>query len=89
MARIRVPGVLRPLVDGQPIVEVDAVTLADLRRSISTAHPQLAARLFAADGGFQEFVTVFVGADDARQLDPATPLGPTTELLLLPAVSGG
>ena len=89
MARIRIPAVLRPLVDGQRTVEVDAVTLADLRRSIGAAHPELAARLFAADGGFHEFVNVFLGADDARQLDPATPLGPTTELVLLPAVSGG
>jgi len=32
---------------------------------------------------------VFLGGDDARQLDPGTTLGPTAELLLLPAVSGG
>ncbi|HEY8807043.1 MAG TPA: molybdopterin synthase sulfur carrier subunit [Candidatus Limnocylindria bacterium] len=89
MAKLRIPSVLRPLVDGQPVVVVDAVTLADLQRSIAAAHPQLAARLFAPDGTLREFVTVFLGADDARQLDPGTALGPTTELLLLPAVSGG
>ena len=89
MARIRVPAVLRPLVDGQPIVETDAPTLADLSRSIGVSHPQLAARLFAPDGTLKEFVNVFLGGDDARQLDPGTTIGPTAELLLLPAVSGG
>jgi molybdopterin converting factor small subunit len=89
VAKLRVPSVLRPLVDGQPVVVVDATTLADLHRSIRAAHPELAARLFAPDGTLREFVSVFLGADDARQLDPGTVLGPTTELLLLPAVSGG
>jgi molybdopterin synthase sulfur carrier subunit len=89
VAKIRIPSVLRPLVAGQPIVEVDAATIADLRRSIGAAYPQLAVRLFAPDGSFQEFVNVFVGADDARQLEPGTPLSPTAEILLLPAVSGG
>lgn len=89
MARIRVPAVLRPLVGGQPIVETDALTIGDLSRSIGVSHPQLAARLFAPDGTLKEFVNVFVGGDDARQLDPGTALEPSAELLLLPAVSGG
>jgi sulfur-carrier protein adenylyltransferase/sulfurtransferase len=89
VAKLRIPSVLRSLVDGQPIVEIDAVSLGDLRRSIGAAYPQLAARLFAPDGTLREFVTMFLGADDARQLDPGTALGPTAELLLLPAVSGG
>ncbi|HEX9270124.1 MAG TPA: MoaD/ThiS family protein [Candidatus Limnocylindria bacterium] len=89
MARIRVPAVLRPLVDGSAVVETDAATLGDLPRSIRTAHPKLAARVFAEDGGFQEFVNVFLGEEDARHLDPATPLDPRAELVLLPAVSGG
>ncbi len=89
MPTVRIPSVLRPLVDGQSIIEIDAVSLGDLARSIAAAHPQLAARLFASDGTLREFVTVFLGADDARRLDPGTALGPATELLLLPAVSGG
>ncbi len=89
MARIRVPFILRSLVDGQAIVETDAATLADLPRAIGGTYPQLAARVFAADGGFQEFVNVFLGGEDARFLDPSTRLDPTSELLLLPAVSGG
>lgn len=89
MARLRVPMVLRPLVDGRALVEIDAASLGDLQRSIGAAHPALAARLFAADGRFQEFVNVFLGPDDVRGLDPATPLDRNAEVLLLPAVSGG
>jgi molybdopterin converting factor small subunit len=89
VANLRIPSVLRPLANGQPIVEIDAVSLGDLPRAIRAAYPQLAARLFAADGTLSEFVNVFLGGDDARQLDPRTTLGPTAELLLLPAVSGG
>ena len=89
MANLRIPSVLRPLADGQPIVEIDAVSLGDLPRSIGAAYPQLAARLFAPDGTLREFVNVFLGGDDARELDPGTTLGPAAELLLLPAVSGG
>lgn len=89
MARIRVPAVLRPLVGGSPVVETDAATLADLPRSVRAEHPKLAARLFAEDGAFQEFVNVFLADEDARHLDPATPLDARSELVLLPAVSGG
>jgi molybdopterin synthase sulfur carrier subunit len=89
MAKIRVPSVLRPLVDGSRIVETDAATLADLPRAITAAHPALAARLFTAEGSFQEFVNVFLDAEDARHLDPATRLDAASELVLLPAVSGG
>ncbi len=89
MVRIRVPAVLRSFVGGAAVIEVDAATLADLPVAIRATHPQLAARLLSDEGTFKEFVNVFVGADDARQLDPSTPLRGATEVILLPAVSGG
>ena len=89
MARIRVPSVLRGLVAGAATVETDAKTIADLPKAIGATHPELAKRLFTPDGSLQEFVNVFLESEDVRHLAASTPLGPSSELVLLPAVSGG
>ena len=89
MPSLRIPSVLRPLADGQPIVEIDAVSLGDLPSSINAAYPQLAARYFAPDGTLRgsspcsSAATMLAGSIRERRS------GPTPELLLLPAVSGG
>ena len=89
MARIRVPSVLRPLAGGAPSLDSSARTLGDLRADISSRFPDLAARLYGADGALQEYVNLFVDGEDARDLRPEAPLAGDSEVVLLPAISGG
>lgn len=89
MAKLRLPTVLRPLADGSPVVEVDAGDLAGLAAEIRRRYPALAERLYDADGAWRDFVSVFVDGEDARYLDHAAPIAKTSEVQLLPAISGG
>ena len=89
MAKLRLPTVLRPLADGSPVVEVEASDLGGLAAEIRTRYPALADRLYDADGGWRDFVSVFIDGEDARYLDRAAPITKTSEVQLLPAISGG
>ena len=89
MAKLRLPTVLRPLANGDAVVEIDAGDLSVLRAEIARRYPALADRLYDADGGWRDFVSVFVDGEDARYLDRAAPITKTSEVQLLPAISGG
>lgn len=89
MASIRLPSVLRPLADGAPIVEVPAASLGELREAIRSRYPRLAERLYDGDGRVREFVSVFLDGEDARDLGDDRALAERSEVVLLPAISGG
>lgn len=89
MARVRLPTVLRPLAEGRSSIEVAAPTFGALREGIRGAYPALAERLYDGDGRVREFVSVFVEGEDARALPDDAPLGERSDVVLLPAISGG
>lgn len=89
MAKLRLPAVLRPLTGGAAIVEVPAGSLGSLRDQIRTGYPALAERLYDADGRVREFVSVFVDGEDARELSDDHAIAERSEVVLLPAISGG
>ncbi len=86
-ATLRLPTPLRATVGGQTIVPIEASDLGALPAAIAARYPDLAARVLR-DGAFGGFITVFVNGEDARYLDPATPLA-SAKVELLPAMSGG
>ena len=88
MARVRLPTVLRPLAGGAASIAIDSARLDALPAELRARQPALAERVLAGDS-FSEFVSVFVDGEDARHLGPDAPLGETTEVTLLPAISGG
>jgi molybdopterin synthase sulfur carrier subunit len=89
MAKLRLPTVLRPLADGLAVVDVEAADLSALASEVRRRYPDLAERLYADDGNWREFVTVFVDGEDARYLEPTASLARSSEVQLLPAISGG
>jgi molybdopterin converting factor small subunit len=90
---VRVPGVLRPYADGRSTLEVDPAgvhTIGDVLARIDADHPALGRRLRDEQGVVRRHVNVYVdGADirHAQQLD--TPVEAGTEVVVVPAVSGG
>ncbi len=88
MAKVRLPTVLRPLAGGAVTIPADALTLRDLVGELVARYPALAERV-CANGGFSEFVSVFVDGEDARYLGGEVALSATSEVTLLPAISGG
>lgn len=89
MARIRIPTVLRPLAEGRAIIEVEAASVGALREAIRVRHPDLAARLYDGDGRVREFVSLFIDGEDANGADDTRTLADRSEIVLLPAISGG
>ena len=89
MAKLRLPTVLRPLAGGHPIVDVAASSLGSLREGIRSGYPDLAERLYDGDGRVREFVSVFVDGEDTRDLGDDHPVAEASEVVLLPAISGG
>lgn len=89
MAKVRLPTVLRPLAEGASTIQVAAATFGGLRDGIAQRYPALADRLYDRDGRVREFVSVFVEGEDARSLPDDAPLTERSDVVLLPAISGG
>jgi molybdopterin converting factor small subunit len=58
--------------------------------AVASAHPDTQAQLFAADGGLNRYVNVYLNDEDVRVLDGLeTAVGETDTLVILPAMAGG
>ncbi len=89
MVTVRIPPVLRDVVDGARQLEVEAATVGDALDALFARFPTLHDRL-TTDGQVSSFVNVYVNADDVRHRDGlATALGETDTVILLPAMAGG
>jgi sulfur-carrier protein len=90
---VRVPATLRAFADGQGLVHVDLGPRADvgtLLDWLAMAYPALERRLRDEQGRLRPHVNVFVGTVNIRDLDRlATTLADGSEVVILPAVSGG
>lgn len=87
---VRIPGPLRAYTDGADEFLAAGGTLADVIRSMGARHPQLTSRLLTPEGTLRPYVNVFVGRDNARDLqglDTVIPDG--AQVFILPAVAGG
>jgi sulfur-carrier protein len=95
--RVRVPSQLRGLVGNSSAVTVDvgdevsgSVTVAAVLDALAAEHPALERRVRDERGETRVHVNLFVGDDNARDLDGlATPIPPGAELSIIPAISGG
>jgi molybdopterin converting factor small subunit len=86
---VRIPPVLRDVVDGARQLEVTGATVGEALDALFARFPALRDRL-TTDGQLSTFVNVYVNADDVRHRDGlATTLGATDTVILLPAMAGG
>ena len=66
------------------------MTVGAVLTSLAQAHPAVGRRVQDEAGALRRHVTVFVGADNARDLDGVdSPVPDGAEVSVLPAVSGG
>ena len=66
------------------------VTVGAVIDALSVAHPAVGRRVRDEAGALRRHVNIFVGADNARDLDDADTLVPEgAEVAVLPAISGG
>jgi molybdopterin converting factor small subunit len=90
---VRLAAALRPHAGGAPRIRFDLpapVTIGAVMDAVSAAHPAVGRRLRDEAGTLRRHVNVFVGADNARDLDGVDTVVPEgCEVAVLPAVSGG
>ena len=89
MATVRIPSVLRKHTDGAAKVTADGATVGEVLHAVVAAHPGLEEQLFD-DGAVRGFINVYVDDEDIRYVAGLdTPVGPDSEVAVMPAVAGG
>ncbi len=87
MARVYLPGSLTRLFPGAPRrVEVEAVTVHEVIAQLEVRWPGMSSRLCDAGPSLRQHITIFVDGERATLF---TPVAPASEVLIVPAVSGG
>jgi sulfur-carrier protein len=90
MSTVFIPSVLRPSVGGVKSLEVEGDSIRSLVGGLVERHPSLGGQLLTGDGDLNRFVNVYVNGQDVRYLAGLdTPVAPSDEVRLLPAMAGG
>lgn len=91
--RVRLAAALQAHAGGAETIDVDLpppVTVGAVLDAVAETHPAVGRRVRDEAGDLRRHVNVFVGADNARDLDGADTVVPDgSEISVLPAVSGG
>jgi len=90
MATVRIPPVLRASVGGEKELSAEGSSVGQILRSVVESHPDTQSQLFAADGGLNRYVNVYLNDEDVRVVDGLdTAVGEGDVLVILPAMAGG
>src|ERR1700736_1544394 len=90
MATVRIPPVLRPSVGGEKELSAEGSLVGEILLSVAESRQETKSQLFAADGGLNRYVNVYLNDEDVRVLDGLeTVVGEADTLVILPAMAGG
>ena len=90
MPSVRIPTPLRKLTNELEVVEAGGNNIAEVIASLDSAFPGLKERICDDSGQVRRFVNIFVNDEDIRFLEEnATPVKPTDEISIVPAIAGG
>ena len=90
MSTVFIPAVLRTNVGGVKSLEIPGDSIRGVVDALVEQHQSLGGQLLTEDGDLNRFVNVYVNGQDVRYLSGLdTPVAPTDEVRLLPAMAGG
>ncbi len=90
MTRIHIPTPLRAYTGGQGTVKVEAPNVGQALEALTGRYSELRRHLYAEDGRLRNFVNVYLGEEDIRNLQgEETPLGGDAEISIVPSIAGG
>lgn len=90
MSTVFIPSVLRANAGGVKSLELDGGSIREVVDALVARHPVLGSQLLTEDGDLNRFVNVYVNGQDVRYLAGLeTPVEPSDEVRLLPAMAGG
>ncbi len=87
---IIIPTPLRQFAGGKSEIEVDASTAGKALEKLTTQHADLKKHLYNDGGNLRNFVNVYVGDEDIRDLENLeTEVKDGGEILIVPSIAGG
>ena len=87
---IVIPTPLRQFAGGNSEIEVEAATAGEALEQLTLTHADLKKHLYNDGGNLRNFVNVYVGDEDIRDLDGLdTPVKSGGEILIVPSIAGG
>jgi len=85
-----IPTPLRQFAGGNSEIEIEAGTAGEALEKLTTEHAELKKHLYNDGGNLRNFVNVYVGDEDIRDLDGLeTPVKSGGEILIVPSIAGG
>jgi MoaD family protein len=88
--KVIIPTPLRAYANKQESVELQASTVGEALRSLTTRYQELKKHLFADDGRLRSFVNVYVNDEDIRYLEKdQTRLREGDTVSIVPSIAGG
>ncbi|MEO8072227.1 MAG: molybdopterin-synthase adenylyltransferase MoeB [Acidobacteriota bacterium] len=87
---IVIPTPLRQFAGGKSEIEIEATTAGEALEKLTTEHADLKKHLYNDGGNLRNFVNVYVGDEDIRDLDGLeTKVKSGGEILIVPSIAGG
>ena len=88
--KIIIPTPLRQFAGGKSEIEVEAKTAGEALEKLTTEHADLKKHLYNDGGNLRNFVNIYVGDEDIRDLDGLeTEVKSGGEVLIVPSIAGG
>jgi adenylyltransferase/sulfurtransferase len=90
MTTLKIPTPLRYYTDGQAEVAVSGPDVATAMRNLVEQYPTLEQHLYNGHGDLRNFVNLFLGENNIKDLQGLeTPLNEGDTLRLIPSIAGG
>lgn len=90
MATVIIPTPLRKFTNNTARLTVEATTIADVLKRLTTDFPDLKKHLLDANGKVPSFINIFVDDDDIRNLQlEQTVVRENATVSIVPAIAGG
>jgi len=87
---IVIPTPLRQFAGGSAEIEIEAKTAGEALEKLTAEHAELKKHLYNDGGNLRNFVNVYVGDEDIRDLDGLdTEVKNGNEILIVPSIAGG
>jgi molybdopterin converting factor small subunit len=88
--KLEIPTPLRPFAGKQARVELNASTVGEALRSLTTTYADLRKHLYTEDGRIRSFVNIYVNDEDIRYLEQEnTPIKEGDTISIVPSIAGG
>jgi molybdopterin/thiamine biosynthesis adenylyltransferase/rhodanese-related sulfurtransferase/molybdopterin converting factor small subunit len=85
-----IPTPLRQFAGGNSEIEIEAATAGEALEKLTTEHAELKKHLYNDGGNLRNFVNVYVGDEDIRDLEGLnTEVKSGNEILIVPSIAGG